>query len=158
MNKILVHSLLGLSAIATAAGCVFLTQRADATLYARQNPTDVILPDWVGRWNCDLDGRPATLELRLANTTVCNGDICRTTVGTRIAGWIGDNGGSWAPIEQRAFAAGDLSSSRRDHILPLRYNNTDNWMLIMHTWNRNFASGYTTWNGIPFGLQCQKSN
>lgn len=42
-------------------------------------------------------------------------------------------------------------------MLPVRYNNTDNWMLIMHTGDRNYVSGYTTWNGIPFGLQCRKS-
>lgn len=157
MNKIMVRSILGLSAIAVALGGVFLAKGADATLYVRKNPTDVILPDWVGKWNCNLDGRSAVIELGLANTTVCNGNICSTTSGTRIAGRVSTNGGAWVPIEQRAFVSTDLPSSRLDHMLPLRYNKTDNWMLMMHTWDRNFASGYTTWSGIPFGLQCRKS-
>lgn len=139
-----------------ATGCLLFTQSAYATTYGRRNPTDVIPPDWTGRWNCNLDGRPAVLELNLANTTVCNGNICSTTFGTRIAGRISDNGGPWVGIEQRAFAAGDPPTARTDHMLPLRYNNTANWMLMMHTWNRNFASGYSTWNGIPFGLQCRR--
>jgi len=157
MHRILVKTLLGLSTLGFAAGCILLAQGANATTYGRRNPTDVIPPDWVGRWNCNLDGRNALLELNLADTTVCSGNVCSTTAGTRIAGRISDNGGAWVPIEQRAFTGGDISSSRRDHMLPLRYNNRDNWMLMMHTWNRNFASGYTTWNGIPFGLQCRKS-
>lgn len=157
MNPLILKILLGLSAVSIATGCFLLAQGADATIYARRNPTDVIPPDWEGRWTCNLDGRPAVLELRLADTTVCEGNVCRKTIGTRIAGRISDNGGAWIPIEQREFAPGDLSTSRRDHLLPLRYDKTDNWMLIMHTWNRNFASGYTTWNGIPFGLQCRKS-
>ncbi len=149
--------LLGLGAISVAAVCVSFNQGAEATIYVRPNPWTVILPDWAGRWNCNLDGRQAVLELNLANTTVCQGNICSTTISTRIAGRISDNGRPWVPIEQRSFNSGDIASSRRDHMLPLRYNNTDNWMLIMHTGDRNYASGYTTWNGIPFGLQCRKS-
>ncbi|MBE9200036.1 MULTISPECIES: DUF6006 family protein [unclassified Nodularia (in: cyanobacteria)] len=117
----------------------------------------VILPDWAGKWRCNLDGRQAVLELGLGDTRICKDGLCTTTAGTRIAGRVSDNGGPWVSIEQRAFAAGDPPSSRRDHILPLRYKNTDNWLLIMHTMNRNIASGYTSWNGIPFGLQCRKS-
>lgn len=161
MNKTLVRfllgSLLGLSAISAAAVCVFFAKGADATLYVRPTPTTVILPDWEGRWNCNLDGRSAVIELNLANTTICKDGICQTTIGTRIAGRVSDNGGSWLPIEQRSFGSGDLASSRRDHMMPLLYNKQDKWMLIMHTFNRNYASGYTTWNGIPFGLQCRKS-
>lgn len=149
--------LLGLSVISAAAVCISFHNKANATLYVRPNPWTVILPDWAGRWSCNLDGRPAVIELNLANTTTCQGNICQTTIGTRIAGRISDNGGPWVPIEQRSFSSGDLASSRRDHMLPLRYNNTANWMLIMHTANRNYTSGYTTWNGIPFGLQCRRS-
>jgi hypothetical protein len=152
-----VSILLGLSAISVAAVCVSLNQKVEATQYVRPNPWTVILPDWAGQWNCNLDGRSAVLQLYLANTSVCNGNICQITIGTRIAGRISDNGGAWRLIEQRSFNSGDIASSRRDHMLPLRYNNTDNWMLIMHTGDRNYASGYTTWNGIPFGLQCRKS-
>lgn len=152
----LVRTLLGLGAIAVAVGAVFLAKEADATLYVRRSPTDIIPPDWVGKWNCNIDGRSAVLELSLVDTTICEGGVCRTTSGTGIAGRFSNNGGAWMPIEQRDFAPGDPSTSRRDHMLPLRYNNTDNWMLMIHTWNRNFASGYTTWNGIHFGLQCRK--
>jgi hypothetical protein len=129
---------------------------AQATLYARPTPTSVILPDWVGNWTCNLDGRPATMQLWLGNTQTCNGNVCSITVGTRIDGRISDNGGPWRSLGQRSFTSADPASSRRDHILPLRYNNTDNWLLIMHTFNRNFISGYTTWNRIPFGFQCRR--
>lgn len=62
------------------------------------------------------------------------------------------------PIYERGFDSGDLASSWRDHMLPLLYNGTDKWMLIMHTWNHKYASGYTTWSGIPFGLQwCRRA-
>ncbi len=152
MNKILTSVLLAIT-----ASSVILAPGVNATTYGRRNPTDVILPDWAGKWNCNLDGRQAVLELNLADTRVCKNGVCTTTAGTRIAGRVSDNGGAWVSIEQRAFAAGDPQSSRRDHILPLRYKNTDNWLLIMHTMNRNIASGYTSWNGIPFGLQCRKS-
>ena len=157
MNKTTLCTVLGLGAIALGAAYVILAPKADATIYARSNPTDVIPPDWVGRWNCNLDGRAAVIEFKLGNDIRCNGNVCSTTAGTKLVGRISDNGGEWKPLEQRNFTPSDPPTTRQDHLLPLRYNNTDNWMLMMHTWNRNFASGYTVWNGIPFGLQCRKS-
>jgi hypothetical protein len=134
----------------------FAVQPAQATTYARPTPTTVILPDWAGTWNCNLDGRPAVMQLWLANTRTCNGSICSITYGTRIDGRISDNSGPWRSLNQRNYTSGDLASSRRDHMLPVQFNNTDNWLLLMHTGNRNFISGYTTWNRIPFGFQCRR--
>lgn len=158
MHRILTTSLMGISLLILTTSNLVSTQNAQATTYGRRNPTDVILPDWQGRWNCNLDGRNAVLELRLGDLVRDNGDGTQSIVhGVKIVGRIRDNGGAWVPVEQRNFTPSDLASSRRDHMLPLRYNNQDNWMLMMHTWNRRYASGYTTWNGIPFGFQCQKS-
>jgi hypothetical protein len=131
-------------------------QQVNATLYNRQKETDVILPDWEGRWQCNLDGRQAILELKLTDSRECQGDTCTTTSGTKIAGRVRDQG-TWKPVEQRSFNSNDPSSSRRDHMLPLRHNNSNNWLLMMHTWDRNYISGYTSWQGIPFGIQYEKS-
>lgn len=100
--------------------------------------------NWQGNWSCNLDGRSAVLIL--------------ATNGGRVAGRINDNNRGWVTLVQRNLDSNDPSSSRLDHLLPLLYNNTDHWMLMMHTWNSNYASGYTTWKGIPFGLQCRRSN
>lgn len=157
MNNVLKRAFCGLSAISIAVSSLIVIPVAKATTYGRRKPTDVIPPDWVGRWNCNLDGRKAVLELRLGNTVRDNGNGTQTiTHGTKIYGRISDNGGRWVNIEQRKFTNNDPNTRRRDHILPLKYNNRDNWLLIMHTFNRKYASGYTTWSGIPFGLQCRK--
>ncbi|MBF2014710.1 MAG: hypothetical protein IGS23_05770 [Rivularia sp. T60_A2020_040] len=157
MNNIFLITVFALSAVVMTAGSLMITPVASATTYGRRNPTDVILPDWVGTWNCNLDGRRAVLELSLGNTVTDNGNgTSSVTVGTKIYGRISDNGGSWVNLEQRTLTSNDPSTRRRDHILPLKYNNRDNWLLMMHTFNRKYASGYTTWSGIPFGLQCQK--
>lgn len=50
--------LLGLSAISVAAVCLSFNQRAEAT----------IISNWKGRWDCNLDGRPAVLTLELVET------------------------------------------------------------------------------------------
>ena len=100
--------------------------------------------DWEGTWNCNLDGRPAVLIFEVNGSTV--------------TGRINDSNRGWVTLVERDFDGSDPSSSRSDHLLPLLYNNTEHWLLMMHTWNSNYASGYTRWQGIPFGLQCQRSS
>lgn len=152
MNRMLVRSLFSLCAISVAAVCVFLDQKADAVTYVRRYPWEVIPPDWVGTWDCNLDGRATVMQLNLVPKTVCNGSLC-TTSGEQVAGNFGG-----VTITQRDYTSSDPVTTRGGHMLPLRYNNTDNWLIMMNTQNRSvsYASGYSTWQNTPFGLQCRK--
>ncbi|MEL7354362.1 MAG: DUF6006 family protein [Cyanobacteria bacterium P01_A01_bin.116] len=156
MKQIYRYWLVAAIIFATVLGIAF-AHSVQAATYARPTQTSVIPPDWVGTWDCNLDGREAVIRLGIDSRRGCDGDFCTTTPGAGpIAGNVSDGGGNWVPIRERSRNSNDLDTSRNDHTLPLRYNGTDDWMLIMHTWNRDFASGYTTWRGIPFGLQCSK--
>ncbi|GAB4181543.1 MAG: hypothetical protein Fur006_16670 [Coleofasciculaceae cyanobacterium] len=153
-----VSTLLGLIGLSTAAFCVsfvFFNQAAKAQL-VRPNPWTVILSDWQGTWNCNLDGRLAVLKLQLLEKRVFVDFVGSTYSELFVSGQFSDSGGAWKHVTQRSFNSGDLASSRRDHMLPLIYENRDNWMLIMHAGNRNYISGYTTWNGSVFGMQCRR--
>jgi hypothetical protein len=113
--------------------------------------------NWNGQWNCNLDGRSATIEFwRERIPDECANGICRRTFGTIFRGRVSDNGGKWVALEMRSPNQNDPPNSNSPHVLPLRYNNTDDWLLMVHTWDYNFASGYTTWQGRPYGLQCRK--
>ena len=153
-----VSKLLGLIGLGAAAFCVSIVsfnQAAKAQL-VRPNPWTVILSDWQGTWNCNLDGRSAVLKLQLLEKRVFVDFVGSTYSELFVSGQFSDSGGAWKHVTQRSFNSGDLASSRRDHMLPLIYENRDNWMLIMHTGNRNYISGYTTWNGSVFGMQCRR--
>jgi hypothetical protein len=114
--------------------------------------------DWAGFWECNLDGRPALLALGRENLYEdLGGGIGSICFDCTIGGEISDNGGSWIRVEKRSLTADDPPASVTDHLLPLLYNGQDHWLLMIHTWDRNFASGYTTWNGRPYGLQCRKT-
>ncbi|MBW4575958.1 MAG: hypothetical protein KME08_11820 [Aphanothece sp. CMT-3BRIN-NPC111] len=161
MKKTTALWLWALSGIGAVAVCLSFgqeSQGAESTTYGRRNPTDVILPDWQGNWDCNLDGRQTELDLQLLADTLCQGNICQNVF--KIAGRMSYQGGSNMPVEQREIGQGDLPSSRQDHLLPLRFNSNEGWLqmlLMMHTGNRESASGYVNWNGIPFGIQCRKA-
>jgi hypothetical protein len=130
--------------ITTASYCLSIEPGVYAQTPERQSPQDVLKSDWDGTWDCNLDGRSAVVEFSYESTE------------DRVFGRISDNGGEWIDFGERKLDGSDLRSSRRDHMLPLLYNGKVKWMLMMHTWERNYASGYTYWEGIPFGLQCHK--
>lgn len=132
---------------------IIMTHSVYATSYSSNSYT----VSWLGTWKCNLDGRSAIIRFKLEDNVVCRGNICKKQIGTKLVGHISDNGGPWRRLERRRLDSNDPpASGAKDHILPLRYNGRDNWLLIMHTWNRKFASGYTTWRGKPYGLQCRK--
>ncbi len=134
------------------------TQGAEPNTVNRRNPTDVILPDWQGKWDCNLDGRQTQLDLQLVEDKFCEGNICQNVF--KIAGRMIEAQGSEVPIEQRDYGRGDIPTARLDHLLALNFKSSSGWLpmlLIMHTGNRQYASGYVRWNGIPYGIQCHKS-
>jgi hypothetical protein len=114
--------------------------------------------DWTGLWACNLDGRKALLSLgRMDLYQDLGGGISSLCSDCTIGGEISDNGGPWRQVEKRSLTANDPPASVTDHLLPLLYNGEDHWLLVIHTWDRDYASGYTTWSGRPYGLQCQKT-
>ena len=156
MNKRAKYCLEVIFCLSAIAFCTIFSRGADATSYLRQNPTDVIPPDWVGTWDCNLNGRSVVLKIDLEDETVCNGDLCGTIPSIKLAGSVSDDGTSWQRLEKRDFSSNDPPTSRQDHLLPLQDNNQNQWFLIMHTENRDYLSGYITQNSVPFGLQCQR--
>ena len=118
-------------------------------------------PDWIGRWICNLDGRPAIIELtgnRDPNTCfITNGETICTLMGstTNVAGKLSDNGGAWQTIYTRPFFPKQGEQPEYDHIIPLELNNQP-WLLLRHTWDQRYMSGYTIWEGRAFGIQCHR--
>ena len=114
--------------------------------------------DWTGIWECNLDGRLALLSLgRMDLYQDLGGGISSLCSDCTIGGEISDNGGPWVQVEKRPLTSDDPPASVTDHLLPLLYNDQEHWLLMLHTWDTNYASGYTTWSGRPYGLQCQKT-
>ncbi len=128
---------------------------AYAALWSRENPNDVIPPDWVGTWYCNLDGRGAQIIFDLRQEHVCNGDEC-VTGSYKLFGMISDSGGPWRSLNQRDYDSHDMLTSREDHLLPLKFEDENHWMLMMHTLDRNYVSGYTRWDNAPYGIQCSR--
>jgi hypothetical protein len=132
-------------------GYVFITrlligQVIYAKIPTRSSSTDVLKSDWEGVWNCNLDGRPARVE------------FIYDSGSNKVYGNVSDSNGPTVALGERKLNKLDLKSSRQDHRLPLLYNSKVNWMLMMHTWDRNYASGYTYWQDIPFGFQCKRES
>jgi hypothetical protein len=134
MKKItrLLPVLLGLSAINVAVVGLSSIQKAEAL-----GPSD-----WVGTWNCNNDGQ-STVQVTFWPS---NGTV------------FGKIGNDWFALKPRSYSTSiDPPTSRKDHILPLSVpsNNTE-WFLAMHTWNTNYASGFSRWNKSVFGLTCTR--
>jgi hypothetical protein len=161
MNKNISPWLSALGGMITLGLCISYgqeTQGAQPNNSTRRNPTDVILLDWQGKWDCNLDGRQARLDFNLLEDTRCLGSICQSSF--KISGVMIEPSGKQAALAPRDYGYGDPPSARLDHLLPLIYKSSDGdlpMLLIMHTGNRENASGYVIWNGIPFGLQCRKN-
>lgn len=114
---------------------------------------------WLGRWMCNLDGRNSTLEFFALDepNVSCSGDICTSTSGNvTLAGVAIDASGSRKSLALRPLNAKDPKANNGTQILALSYNRTDDWLLLLHTWDKRYASGFTTWNGNIYGLQCKK--
>jgi hypothetical protein len=134
MKKItrLLPVLLGLSAINVAVVGLSSIQKAEAQI----TPSH-----WVGTWNCNNDGRP--IQVRF------------WTHYNLVIGQVGND--AWA-LQQRNYDSSiDPATSRKDHVLPLSVPGSNTkWFLAMHTWNHNYASGFTRWEGTAFGLTCTR--
>ncbi len=94
-------------------------------------------PTWIGTWLCNHDGRPATIIFNSINP---------------VRGRVNIAYGGWTDIEERTSNSKDVPNSNQAHILHL----SGDWLLMRHGWDANYASGYSIWNGVPFGLQCRR--
>jgi hypothetical protein len=123
-------------------------QGVDAKTPERKFAQEVLKSDWDGKWKCNLNGQIVEAEFEYQSTT------------NKVHGNISDSGGKSKTFGERDLDKSDLPSSRLDHMLPLLYdgNKTDKWMLMMHTGDRSYASGYASLERIPFGLQCHKES
>jgi hypothetical protein len=139
--KNLTKWLLGLAII--PAGLVLVSSHATASQVASE---------WFfGLWDCNIDGRPARMQWRVVDDpqTTCNGNVCSSTSGVKVVGRFSDNGGGWVPLEKRF-------SNRQKQELGIRYlgREQDNWYLKYDT-RTQVATGWTTWRGTRYPLQCR---
>jgi len=111
----------------------------------------MVVSEWYfGNWNCQIDGRLARMRWGVVNDpqTHCEGNICSTTSGVKVAGSFSDNGSGWVPLAKRYSRGYDFG---------IRYQGAepDNWFLRYDPQFRT-ASGWTTWRGNRYPLQCRK--
>lgn len=110
-----------------------------------------VASEWFfGNWNCQIDGRPAKMQWQVVNDpqTHCEGGVCSSTSGVKVVGRFSDNGGPWVPLVKRYRHGNDFG---------IRYQGAepDNWFLRYDPrWKT--ATGWTTWRGNRYPLQCQK--
>jgi hypothetical protein len=109
-----------------------------------------VLSQWYfGKWDCSIDGRPSKMQWRVVDDsqTSCNGDICSTSSGVKVVGRFSDNGTAWVPLTKRYLNGNNFG---------IRYlgKEQDNWFLKYQSSNKT-ATGYTTWRGNRYPLQCQ---
>lgn len=112
--------------------------------------------DWVGHYNCVIDGRPSKLIIDVVDDkqTICQNGYCTTVHSVRYDLRFSDNGGPWVNLPTRPFTSDDPPSNHTVHLLPVRHGN-DPWLLVLHSGN-DHISGYTTWQGTVFGFQCER--
>lgn len=101
--------------------------------------------DWVGEWKCNIDGRTGILKLELADRG-----------SYPLVGAVSDSDGDWKSVTMRRLTSSDPPTERVDHLLPLRFGSKSNLLFMMHTWDRNYASGFGYYEGVPYGRQCRK--
>ncbi len=116
MNRTATRLLWILSGISALAVDVSLGYRADATEYVRSTATDVILPDWAGRWNCNVNVRQPLLRLELEQERKCSGGFCTQIVTTTVWDRFRSNGGPWASAERKKLDSNNLPTSWRDRL------------------------------------------
>jgi hypothetical protein len=130
-----------LSLAAVAVGVCALPSLGLASMVAR---------DWYfGNWDCNIDGRAARMQWRVVDDpqTTCNGDVCSTTSGVKVVGRFSDRGSAWVPLTKRWSNRSEIG---------IRYLGAeqDNWYLRFDR-NTRTATGWTTWRGNRYPLQCR---
>jgi hypothetical protein len=120
------------------------------------NPTLVMASQYggatwfLGNWDCNIDGRPGRMQWKVVSTNdgSCNGNVCTSSSGIALKGWISDNGQKWAPM-------GMKRSNQQEAFFHYKGGEQDTWYLRYDNSTR-VASGNTTWHGNPYPLQCKK--
>jgi Family of unknown function (DUF6006) len=103
---------------------------------------------YFGKWNCTIDGRPAKMQWLVVDDsqTSCSGKVCSSSSGVKVVGEFSDNGGAWVPLAKRYVQGNEFG---------IRYlgREQDNWLLRYNPKSK-VASGWTTWRGNRYPLQC----
>lgn len=103
---------------------------------------------YFGKWDCSIDGRAAKMQWLVVDDpqTSCRGDVCTSSSGVKVVGRFSDNGGAWVPLAKRY---------QNGNIFGIRYlgNEQDDWLLRYNPSTKT-ASGWTTWRGNKYPLQC----
>jgi Family of unknown function (DUF6006) len=110
-----------------------------------------VAAEWYfGRWNCQIDGRPAQMQWKVVDDsqTHCSGGVCSSTSGVKVVGWFSDNGGPWVSLSKRYTQGNDFG-------IRYRGGEPDNWFLRYNPQTKS-ATGWTTWRGNRYPLSCQK--
>ncbi len=116
-----------------------------------------------GTWNCNLDGRPAEIEFYSKDRRVCHGSICSVIVAADLVGRVSDNGGPWKYLRTRKLNGNDPRTKNKSHIQAFTFDNKEPWLLMLNTWRdrndyANYLTGYSTWHGTIFPIQCQRES
>lgn len=103
---------------------------------------------YVGKWSCQLDGRPTKMEWRIVNVDYGgdNGDGTATSAaGAEIRGRLWDRDGPWAKLTRTGSTASTLS---------FRHADGNPWFL--RTQDSRTAKGYSTWQGQRYPFECRR--
>lgn len=120
------------------------------SVFPSPGTASMVAREWYfGNWDCSIDGRPARMQWRVVDDpqTTCTGNVCSTTSGVKVVGRFSDSGSAWVPLAKRW-------SNRAE--IRIRYLGAeqDNWYLRYDRSART-ATGWTTWRGNRYPLQCR---
>lgn len=103
---------------------------------------------YVGKWSCQLDGRPTRMEWRIVSVDYGgdNGDGTATSVaGAELRGRLWDRNGPWATLTRTASTSTTLS---------FRHADGNRWFLRSD--DGRAATGYSTWDGNRYPFTCRR--
>jgi len=103
---------------------------------------------YLGKWSCQLDGRPTRMEWKIVSVDYGqdNGDGTATSVaGAELRGRLWDRNGPWATLTRIGGSTSTLS---------FRHADGNRWFL--RRGGGNTASGYSTWQGTRYPFDCRR--
>ena len=103
---------------------------------------------YLGKWSCQLDGRPTRMEWRIVSVDYGgdNGDGTATSAaGAELRGRLWDRNGPWATLTRIGSTGSTLS---------FRHADGNRWFLRLS--GSNNASGYSTWQGTRYPFDCRR--
>ncbi len=102
---------------------------------------------YLGKWSCQLDGRPTRMEWRIVSVDYGedNGETGTSVAGAELRGRLWDRNGPWARLTRSGSSASTLT---------FRHADGNRWFLRRGAGNT--ASGYSTWQGTRYPFDCRR--